>query len=221
MNKFRRFLPYLLLIYVLSAACGTKDHLNNLMLWAAAYGGDTERVRSLLAAGANVNFIHERSGWTPLMAAANEGHLDTVRVLLENEADVNTKDEDGYTALALALSCGNADIVHALLDRGADVEYVYLQGRLTPLISAVINQDEDIVKALLVKGANINAPGHKGTTPLMMAASGNFCKIAKLLLDKGADVNAKRPDGATALSMAREKGFDEMVNLLLEGGAKE
>ncbi len=50
------------------------------------------------------------------------------------------------------------------------------------------------VKALLNKGADVNAQD-KGVTTLMVAAFGGHTEIVKLLLDKGADVNAKFKDG--------------------------
>jgi len=57
----------------------------------------------------------------------------------------------------------------------------------------------DTVRALLEKGANVNAKGKDGMTALMNAASADYRDIVHSLLEKGADVNAKDNDGWTPL----------------------
>ena len=42
------------------------------------------------------------AGVTPLMVAARGGHLDCERLLLENNADIETEDAEGWTALHYA-----------------------------------------------------------------------------------------------------------------------
>ena len=67
----------------------------------AARSGDTNKISSLLKAGANVNCRDEDS-WTALMLAALWGHKDTVRLLLEYKVDIEAKSDWGDTALMLA-----------------------------------------------------------------------------------------------------------------------
>lgn len=63
---------------------------------AAAAVGNTEAVRALIAAGADVNL---GDGSNALTEAAKGGHADTVRLLLDSGADVQAKDSRGKTAL--------------------------------------------------------------------------------------------------------------------------
>jgi ankyrin repeat protein len=58
----------------------------------------------------------------PLLVAAANNCVDTVRVLLDKGADVNAKDGDGWTPLIKAASGGFTDLAHLLLDRGADID---------------------------------------------------------------------------------------------------
>ena len=51
---------------------------------------------------------------------------------------------------------------------------------------AASNGHTDIVKALLDKGADVNARGNKGSTALMFAAYNGHTDIVKSLIDKGA-----------------------------------
>lgn len=84
-------------------------------------------VKSLLAAGADVNAVSE-GGKTALIRATTRGYLDIVRVLLDAGADVNAKKENGATALIVAVFLGYADIVRVLLASGADPDAQTAQG---------------------------------------------------------------------------------------------
>ena len=56
-----------------------------------------------------------------LITASEYGHINTVRRLLEEGADVNVKDDRGSTALMYASEEGHVETVKLLLEKGADV----------------------------------------------------------------------------------------------------
>ncbi|MGO9568404.1 MAG: ankyrin repeat domain-containing protein [Desulfomonilaceae bacterium] len=68
--------------------------------------------------GADVN-AKDNHGWTALMEAAKTGHLDVVKLLLDEGADVNAKDNYGWTALKIAEEDGHKEIVELLKAHGA------------------------------------------------------------------------------------------------------
>src|SRR6266702_5988082 len=70
----------------LSASPDLKDDL-----WAAAKKGDVKAVKELIDKGADVNAATPY-GATALSYAADKGHLEVVKLLLANKANVNTKD---------------------------------------------------------------------------------------------------------------------------------
>lgn len=80
-------------------------HLKELTTW-------------LLANQPNVDRI---SGRTPLHLAASEGHKDVVRFLLDNDANVNARDNKGRTPLHDAASGGFLHVVELLLANNADI----------------------------------------------------------------------------------------------------
>lgn len=82
---------------------------------------DTAAMESLMAGDVDVNAVTS-TGMTPLISAAANGHLGTVRALLKRGAAVNQKRNDGFTALALAAFYGHEQVVRELLSHGADVK---------------------------------------------------------------------------------------------------
>jgi hypothetical protein len=67
----------------------------------AAHDGDMRKVRAMVAKGIPVDAA-TTDGSTGLMEAANRGHLDLVKFLLEHGANVHARDAFGDTALAMA-----------------------------------------------------------------------------------------------------------------------
>jgi ankyrin repeat protein len=56
---------------------------------------------------------------TALMFAAQNGHLEISKLLIDRGADVNAK-YDGWTALMFASKKGYREVVKTLLEKGAD-----------------------------------------------------------------------------------------------------
>jgi len=61
-------------------------------------------------------------GNTAIMMAASRGHIDAVKVLIDNGADVNGKNNIGNTPLILSVLADSSATVSLLLDAGADVD---------------------------------------------------------------------------------------------------
>eukprot|EP00397_Hematodinium_sp_SG-2012_P036740 GEMP01039700.1.p1 GENE.GEMP01039700.1~~GEMP01039700.1.p1 ORF type:complete len:322 (+),score=80.60 GEMP01039700.1:550-1515(+) len=68
----------------------------------AASCGDTALIQELLKGKANVDRQMEHSGYTPLHLAIMEGHLDALKVLLDNNADKKLKSKNNLCALDMA-----------------------------------------------------------------------------------------------------------------------
>lgn len=85
--------------------------LPELVYWASL--GNTARVRQLLADGIDPNQSDEE-GYSALQAAAENDHLDVVKLLVSKGADISFKGQ--YTALELAEIAQNTQIVQYLKD---------------------------------------------------------------------------------------------------------
>lgn len=116
---------------------------------------------------------------------------------------------------------GNGDLegVKEALKNGANVDSTEPQIGATALIAASICGNNDIIKLLLEKGAEVNAVDKNAFTPLMYSATSGNAGAVKLLLDKKADVDSISLVLETPLFRAAGNGHTEVVKLLLEKGA--
>ena len=81
-------------------------HLPELVYWASI--GDVEQVENGIQEGLDVNSADEE-GYSALQAAAENDHLEVVKLLVSKGADVDHRST--YTALELAGMAGNKDVV--------------------------------------------------------------------------------------------------------------
>jgi len=149
-----------------------------------------------------------------LATAIRQGNLDEVRAILHSGARLNVRDEYQGFPLFEAISSGHADIAEELLAAGADPKLT-LPGGETALMQAAWNDQVAIAKALLDRGAFVNAANVNGATALTFAAQ--TCpdgRMVQLLLDAGAAPNA---NSGAALQAAA--GNPLVVEKLLAAGA--
>ena len=85
-------------------------------LMLAALSGQLTLSEKLVKKGADVN----KTGWTPLHYAASNGHVEVIKLLLENHAYIDAESPNGSTPLMMASMYGNQQSVKLLLDEGAD-----------------------------------------------------------------------------------------------------
>lgn len=126
--------------------------------------------------------------------------------------------------IAEAVQANDALLVKYFISRGSDVNERNSSGR-TPLMCGAELGNLEIVKALIVAGADINARNEfNGETALLIAVRKNPSSpervdIVKALIDAGANVNASYDDGNSPLIIASGDGSTEIVKLLIASGA--
>jgi len=90
------------------------------------------------------------------------------------------------------------------------------------LHTAALRCPASTVRALVERGANVNAKGNSGGTPLHSAAMGardDSAQVVSLLISNGADVNARTVAGVTPLHIACGKCKKDIIEALICGGA--
>jgi ankyrin repeat protein len=180
----------------------------------ALRAGDTRAFEKLAREDPKAGSFKGAGGTTPLMQAVLYGDAQSGRLLLNNGADPNIRNEVGATALMWAM--GEPEKVRLLLEHGADVNARSSDGR-TPLLIASGQRDSiEIVKLLLDRGASIStkSPSTVGyATPLSEAAGIGDEALLRLLIERGADVKAA---GRQALASAHRAKCTKCLEILLE-----
>ena len=87
---------------------------------ACYYGSDVDIVENLLDGRISVDEQIQGDQGTPLMLAAQEDHIRTVKYLIARSADINATNSDGETSLLIATSYNRLGSVTLLLQSGAD-----------------------------------------------------------------------------------------------------
>ena len=114
------------------------------LLMLAAINNQLSLADSLISKGADVN----KPGWTALHYAASKGHIDLIRLLLDQQAYLDAESPNGTTPLMMAASYGSAMSVKLLLEEGADPRIKNKLG-LTALDMAKQPEKEDSKRYLL------------------------------------------------------------------------
>lgn len=152
-----------------------------------------------------------------LQDAARKGDAATVKKLLDDGVDVNTKFRYGTTALFFACDHGHVDVVRVLLDKGADLTLKDSFYGFTPLMLAVSPAQKrrpehtEIAKLLIAKGA----PGKEDA--LGGAVQAGDGALTKFILDTGGLPSSKLSE---ALEVAQAANKTEIAALLEQAGAK-
>ncbi|RVD89722.1 uncharacterized protein DFL_000717 [Arthrobotrys flagrans] len=126
---------------------------------------------------------------------------------------------DGWTGVHLAAYAGVYESMTGMLDRSADLEAKDKWGR-TPLMWAVRNGHEAVVRLLVDRGADLEAKNNTwGQTSLMSAAENGHEAVVRLLVGRGANLEAKDRWGQAPLMSASRNGYEAVVRLLVDRGA--
>lgn len=115
--------------------------------------------------------------------------LDLSMRFISKGVNVNIKNNP----LIWACKTKNLDLVEFLLQHGANSNYhVY---NVTPLNTAILYYDYQIIELLLKNGADPNTQDENGDCPIINACLNRSYKVVKLLLSYNANPNVCNKDG--------------------------
>ncbi|MFC1753152.1 ankyrin repeat domain-containing protein [Thermoproteota archaeon] len=190
-------------------------------LHEAAGEGKLEVAKALLSAGAKVDPISDWRNATPLHWAAQAGHTEIVKLLIQYKADIEARSNYGETPLMRAVYGNRGEVVKLLIDKGADLSVVDNAGR-TPMSKALYYGRKDMVKLLIEKGVDANSKDKEGWPLLCKVIEDDKLRdMATVLIDGGAEVNVVCNDSKeTPLHKAAHIGDPDLVSLLISKEAK-
>jgi hypothetical protein len=251
MNRFSYPLHGIVIVWLLGPAvlaaqeaADSPEFSPDQQLVIAAFNLDVERVKKLLAEGADVNARmgrHPRelfqdkwssgwpvasSNWTPLLAVANSHREPQPAKLVENTSQAIEAAVEALKKVDPRLIAERdrrrITIAKLLLQAKADVNLHDGYGA-TALASAVDNRYDDLALRLIDAGADVNTKtgiyidGSGGITPLHRATDRPH--LVKALLAHGADPNTRHDGGITPLHWAVQVPQLESARLLIDAGA--
>lgn len=202
----------------------TDNNGRTALMYAVHYNPEPKIVKMLIDYGYSVNAV-DYYGETVLMHAMYLNNLDTIKILLENGAEVNASSEEGAyrTALMVASQYSNKlPLFHLLLNHGARIDAEDIFGNTAFFYACRYNDNFQVVQFLLEQGADINQSNRSKITPLMLATlnATNGLPIVTLLLKEGANVHAYDETLNTALIYAALYNDEtQLYELLLSYGA--
>lgn len=100
------------------------DAIHSAIRWRKS----NEEVGALLVSSKAVNCVDYRNGNTAMMIAAQNGHVDLVKLLIRKQANLNARNLKGNTALHMAIEYEYIECVDLLLDAGADKTIINQSG---------------------------------------------------------------------------------------------
>ena len=167
------------------ADLNARDSNGRTPLHVAVFAGQREAIKALVKRGADINLLDkDRYDGVTIAAVANDE--DTLRVLLALGASAKqiTSRYDG-SALIAAAHLGHAGVVKQLITAGAPLDLVN-NLHWTAAIETVVLGDggprhQQILRALIDAGTNLQLTDRQGNTPLQLARSRGYQEMVDML----------------------------------------
>gem|GEM_PF-2204307 len=209
------FLTTTLSTFLLAGCLSTGQKLGN-----SALDGDFKKIQKLTSSEL-INLPANSNGATAITLAAQEGHYDIVKYLLENGAnpDIEKNATERCAALCMAVQGGHYEVVKLLTsDSKANINSKNSKNG-TPLSLAVIIGNGRIFDLLLDAGADPEVRGSSNRSILHYTLQYGRTDMFNALLAKGVTLDVFDANGDTPVNYAIIKGQDDMLIALIEAGA--
>ena len=190
------------------------DSIINAQLFPIIRLGDAAKLESLLNSGASANAVY--GDYSALMAAALNGTLETMQVLLKHVAAVNYFNKDSISALWLAIP--DHSKTELLISNGANVSQRSREGNTVLVKLASIPGSAPLMQLLISKGCD---PRKGGLTNDIMYNAASSCDtgMVGLLIRNGLSVNDTSSIGDYPINSATNFRCFNTLKMLVDNGA--
>ena len=179
-------------------------------------------LEELIKNGGEIEFL-DNKGRKPIHYAALFKGPGPLKVLIDNNCNVNDREKNEFTPLIHACRAGRYENVKILLENQADPLARPGGGQCMGIHYACLKDTEDnlkIIKLLLEKNPElIDINGKDRKTPLHFAVLYNCYKIVEFLVKSGANLNKGDKYGRTPLLLSCKYGNSKITKFLIDAGA--
>jgi ankyrin repeat protein len=167
---------------------GDRDEDTGGCLVMAAMTGNVKAMEWLIERYGR-NLVHTTSGndrgRTPMFVAAANGHVEAMKLLEKNGANVDAPDNDGQSPIFLAVGAGKTESIDCLVGLRANVNFKDRKGS-TPLHYAVLANSVELVDCLMKNRAEID--DRSPMTPMVFAIAQGQVDILDCMVKNHAKV---------------------------------
>ncbi|KAH9502192.1 hypothetical protein Btru_070354 [Bulinus truncatus] len=222
--------------------CSSETERKSNLLLQTTYTKLLRIIRTLINAGANLDFVDTRKR-TALLLALEKGKNSVVSLLLEKKANVNVRNADNFTPLMLAIQKDNLKTMQLLINSGANVNDTHTEGNtiLMLLIKELAKCNPvkkqrhcerlhhnvnlrspfilmEMIQILIKSGANVNGVNDNKDSALNMAFDTESEQLLHVLLTNGADANISGSTNIPPLLLVSERYRDDLVIQMVKSG---
>ncbi len=178
-------------------------------------------IETLIRNGASVNLhdnpktaIDNTSGYTPLHAAAWNGNVSAIEVLMRHGADVRAREEKYRgTPAGWADYSGHKEARDRILGGAIDIIEA-IQYDMAGRVKAVLEEDPGALNRPFGEYGLFPLDAEAWHTPLAYAVIRGCEEIVRLLIERGADASLRSPGGVTLSAIAQKAGHREIAAIL-------
>ena len=213
----------------LKKALGEKNNINltlskgySLLMWAV--NNQFLKISQYLVENKVDINAQDRKGNSALLYATNKKNNDIFKLLIKNGADIHLKNNGGQSPLVNIIAKSNIEKLKIIISlknkKELDLDNAYFEEySLLNLAFSLNDIDDNIIKLLLLGGADPNSKNNFGEPVIFQAIKKDKKQIVSYFLQKGLNPNIKDQNGNTPLLVAAENGNNEIFRgLALNGG---
>jgi ankyrin repeat protein/predicted DNA-binding WGR domain protein len=203
--------------YLISQNVDPKDHDNvkRTPLMYAARAGRVENVRFLIENNRSIPAAKDRQGYSAIHLAAENGHTEVIKVLIEAGVKVALGGPDRKTALHIAAARGDLEMVQFLVENNAKVT-VKDKMKRSPLVLACKNGNLQVAAYLLQQGSPFVEGDSSGNTPLHYACAYGYPELIEVLMRAGANPNSVNSWNLSPTAVALLKSYFSCLRKMLD-----
>ncbi|MCK5894853.1 MAG: ankyrin repeat domain-containing protein [Endozoicomonadaceae bacterium] len=188
----------------------------NALCEAIIVDGKHDIIQYLIDNGANVNTFYENCG-SPFLLSCQSKNLKTIKLLIDNGVDFNTKHCRGHI-LYFCLQYCSFDVVKLLLSSGLSLKDVHDYNKKFNVLHYSVKiekQSAELLRYFIRLGADINyVTSDTNDTALHLAVEDKKFDAVKCLIEAGAKLDIINNKGQLPLAIALENNDKDIIKIL-------